>query len=213
MLKISKTKLIITSVLTLIPVFAGVILWDKLPETMVTHWGVGNAPDGFSSKPVAVFGLPLILLAIHWVCLFATKADPKSKNINPRMLDLVLWICPVLSIVMGTVTYSYSLGNEVNVQAVVTIIVGIMFVIVGNYLPKCKQSYTMGIKLPWTLSDEENWNKTHRLAGKLWVACGIIMLVMSFVQGIAVMAVTLAFAVIVPTIYSYIFFRKKKNNK
>ncbi len=211
MLKISKAKLIITSVLTLIPVLAGVILWDKLPETMVTHWGVGNTPDGFSSKAMAVFGLPLILLAVHWVCLFAAKADPKSKNINSRMLDLVLWICPVLSVVLGTVTYSYSLGHEVNVQAVVTIIVGVMFVIVGNYLPKCKQSYTMGIKLPWTLSDEENWNKTHRLAGKLWVACGIVMLVMSFVPGIAVMAVTLAFAVIIPTVYSYMLYRKKKN--
>ena len=210
MLKISKTKLIITSIVILIPIAVGLILWNRLPETMVTHWGVGNVPNGWSSKAMAVLGLPAILLAVHWVCLFATKADPKSKNINPRMLDLVLWICPVLSIVLGTVTYSFSLGYEVNVQAVVTIIVGVMFVVVGNYLPKCKQSYTMGIKLPWTLSDEENWNKTHRLAGKLWVAGGIILLATSFLQSVIIMVVVLVLLVIIPTVYSYILYRKKK---
>lgn len=210
MLKISKTKLIITSIMILIPIAVGLILWNQLPETMVTHWGVGNVPNGWSSKAMAVFGLPVILLAVHWVCLFATKADPKSKNINPRMLDLVLWICPVLSIVLGTVTYSFSLGYEVNVQAVVTIIVGVLFVVVGNYLPKCKQSYTMGIKLPWTLSDEENWNKTHRLAGKLWVAGGIILLATSFLQSVIIMVVVLVLLVIIPTVYSYILYRKKK---
>lgn len=210
MLKISKTKLIITSIMILIPIAVGLILWNRLPETMVTHWGVGNVPNGWSSKAMAVFGLPAILLAVHWVCLFATKADPKSKNINPRMLDLVLWICPVLSIVFGTVTYSFSLGYEVNVQAVVTIIVGVLFVVVGNYLPKCKQSYTMGIKLPWTLSDEENWNKTHRLAGKLWVVGGIILLATSFLQSVIIMVVVLVLLVIIPTVYSYILYRKKK---
>lgn len=210
MLKISKTKLIITSIMILIPIAVGLILWNRLPETMVTHWGVGNEPNGWSSKAMAVFGLPVILLAVHWVCLFATKADPKSKNINPRMLDLVLWICPVLSIVLGTVTYSFSLGYEVNVQAVVTIIVGVLFVVVGNYLPKCKQSYTMGIKLPWTLNDEENWNKTHRLAGKLWVAGGIILLATSFLQSVIIMVVVLVLLVIIPTVYSYILYRKKK---
>lgn len=210
MLKISKTKLIITSIVILIPIAVGLILWNRLPETMVTHWGVGNVPNGWSSKAMAVFGLPAILLAVHWVCLFATKADPKSKNINPRMLDLVLWICPVLSIVLGTVTYSFSLGYEVNVQAVVTIIMGVLFVVVGNYLPKCKQSYTMGIKLPWTLSDEENWNKTHRLAGKLWVAGGIILLATSFLQSVIIMVVVLVLLVIIPTVYSYILYRKKK---
>ena len=211
MLKVSKAKIIVTSVITLIPVAAGVILWNKLPETIATHWGVGNTPDGFSSKPVAVFALPAFLLAVHLLCLLATKADPKNKNINPKMLDLVLWICPVLSVVLGAVIYSYALGYEVNVQAVVTIILGVMFVIIGNYLPKCKQSYTMGIKLPWTLSDEENWNKTHRLAGKLWVAGGIILLATAFVQSAVVVVVVLALLVIIPTTYSYMLYRKKKN--
>ncbi len=212
MLKISKTKLIITSIITLIPILVGLILWDRLPDSMVTHWGVGNVPNVFSSKPMAVFGLPAFLLVIHWVCLFATKADPKNKNINSKMMDIVLWICPLLSVLIGAVTYSYSLGYNVNVQVVVTIFLGGLFVIIGNYMPKCKQSYTMGIKLPWTLNDEENWNKTHRLAGKLWVAGGLLMVATSFVADAMVMVIVILLLVIAPTVYSYILYRKKLNS-
>ena len=211
MLKISKTKLIITSLITLMPIFAGLILWNKLPETLVTHWGIGNTPDGFSSKPVAVFGLPAFMLLIHWGGLFATKADPKRNNINSKTMDLLVWLCPVLSVVLGAVTYSYALGYNVNVQVVCMNVMGVLFVAIGNYLPKCKQSYTMGIKLPWTLSDEENWNKTHRLAGKLWVAGGLIMIALSFVNNTNIMVVVLLLLVIIPTVYSYILYRKKQN--
>lgn len=210
MLNISKTKLIITSVLTLVPIAVGLILWDRLPETMVTHWGVGNVPNGFSSKPMAVVGLPAFCLIIHWIGLFATKIDPKNKNINPTLFELVLWICPILSIVMSSATYSYALGNKINVQAVVMIILGVGFVAIGNFLPKCRQSHTMGIKLPWTLNDEENWNKTHRISGKLWVAGGIIMIATSFTANEFVMIVVILLLVIIPTVYSYMLYRKKK---
>ncbi|MBQ7296147.1 MAG: SdpI family protein [Clostridia bacterium] len=212
MLNISKAKLIITSIITLIPILVGLILWNQLPDSMVTHWGVGNVPNGWSSKAMAVFGLPGFLFIIHWVCLLATKADPKSKDINKKLIDLVLWICPLLSVLLGGVSYSYSLGYKVNVQAVVMIFLGVLFVIIGNYLPKCKQSYTMGIKLPWTLNDEENWNKTHRLAGKLWVAGGLIMIATAFVAGAFVSVAVIALMVIIPTVYSYILYRKKLNS-
>lgn len=211
MLNISKTKLIITSIITLIPILVGLILWNQLPDSMVTHWGVGNVPNGWSSKAMAVFGLPGFLFIIHWVCLLATKADPKSKDINKKLMDLVLWICPMLSVLLGGVTYSYSLGYKVNVQAVVMIFLGVLFVIIGNYLPKCKQSYTMGIKLPWTLNDEENWNKTHRLGGKLWVAGGLIMIATAFVANAFVPIAVIALLVIIPTVYSYMLYRKKHN--
>ncbi|MBQ8228172.1 MAG: SdpI family protein [Clostridia bacterium] len=209
MLNISKTKLIITSVIILIPIVAGVILWNQLPDSMVTHWGVGNVPNGWSSKEMAVFGLPAFMFVIHWVCLLVTKADPKNKNINSKMMDIVLWICPLLSLLLSAVTYAYSLGYSVNVEIIVTLFMGVLFVIVGNYLPKCKQSYTMGIKLPWTLKDEENWNKTHRLAGKLWVAGGLIMIATAFFTNVFVVIAVIVLLVIAPTVYSYMLYRKK----
>ena len=92
-------------------------------------------------------------------------------------------------------------------------LMGIVFIVVGNYLPKCKQSYTVGIKLPWTLNDEENWNRTHRMGGKLWVASGIILLLSMLLPASAMVVVVLAVigvAVFVPTVYSYLLFREKE---
>ncbi|MBP3328816.1 MAG: SdpI family protein [Clostridia bacterium] len=211
MLKISKAKLIITSIVILIPMAVGLILWNQLPEEMVTHWGVGNVPDGWSNKAVTVFGLPAFLLIIHWVCLIATKADPKSKNINPKVMNLVLWICPLISLLVLTATYAYALGHDINVEIIVNIFIGVLFVIIGNYLPKCKQSYTVGIKLPWTLNDEENWNKTHRLGGILWVVSGIIMIVTALFSNAVINIIVIVTAIVVPTVYSYVLYRKKLN--
>ena len=86
---------------------------------------------------------------------------------------------------------------------------GIVFIFVGNYLPKCKQSYTMGIKLPWTLDSEDNWNKTHRFGGKVYVAVGVVVMLTSFLGNMFVMLGCTFVAVILPTVYSYVLFVKE----
>ena len=104
---------------------------------------------------------------------------------------------------------------EFKVEKIMPILLGLMFIVIGNYLPKCKQSYTMGIKLPWTLNDEENWNRTHRLGGKLWVACGLIFIVSMFLPNkfmVAITLVVITIAVLVPTVYSYLLFREKEKH-
>jgi uncharacterized membrane protein len=93
------------------------------------------------------------------------------------------------------------------------LLVGLMFIIVGNLLPKCRQSYTMGIKLPWTLANEENWNKTHRLGGKTWVIGGIITMATAFIGSFWILLGVLIVMVAVPTIYSYCLYRKQTRNK
>ena len=85
---------------------------------------------------------------------------------------------------------------------------GLMFIIVGNYLPKCKQNYTIGIKIPWTLNSEENWNKTHRFAGWLWTICGILIMLTGFLGSFWVFLPIALLMVIVPVVYSYILHRK-----
>ena len=172
--------LLITSIIILLPVLAGLILWDQLPEKIPTHWNAVGEIDGWSSKPFAVFGLPAIMLAFQWICVLGTAADPK-KNAHPqKVLQLVLWIVPLISSLMFALTYTVALGKSVRVEMIMPIFIGLVLTIVGNYLPKCKQNYTIGIKIPWTLNNEENWNKTHRFAGKLWVAGGVIILTTAF---------------------------------
>lgn len=200
--------LAITSIVSLLPILAGVILWNQLPEQMPTHWNAAGEVDGWSSKPFAVFGLPLILLAVQWLCMLGTCADPKKNNHPEKILHLVLWIIPVLSVVLHVITYAAALGKEVRMEMVMPVLVGLLLAIVGNYLPKCKQNYTIGIKIPWTLNSEENWNRTHRFAGRLWLICGLAIMLSGFFGGFWVFLPAALLMVIVPCVYSYVLYRK-----
>jgi len=200
--------LVITSVILLLPILAGLILWDQLPEQMPTHWNAAGEVDGWNSKPFAVFGLPGLMLAIQWLCVLATGADPKKANHPEKILHLVLWLMPVLSVVLHVMTYAAAFGKEVRIEVIMPVLLGLIFTIVGNYLPKCKQNYTIGIKIPWTLNSEENWNRTHRLAGWIWTIGGLLIMLSGFFGGFwCFLGVTLLM-VFVPLIYSYILYRR-----
>jgi len=208
MIKKNLKVLIITSIVILLPILAGLILWDQLPEQIPTHWNAAGEIDGWSSKPFAVFGLPAILLAAQWLCVLGTAADPKRSAHPQKILHLVLWICPVISILLFTLTYVAALGGQVRMEVIMPIFMGLVLAIVGNYLPKCKQNYTIGIKIPWTLDNEENWNKTHRFAGWLWTVCGIIIMLTGFFGGFWIFFIIVFLMVLAPILYSYILHRK-----
>jgi len=91
---------------------------------------------------------------------------------------------------------------------VMPILVGLTLAIIGNYLPKCKQNYTIGIKIPWTLNSEENWNRTHRFAGRLWMVCGLAIMLTGFIGGFWVFLPIVLLMVLVPFLYSYILYRR-----
>ena len=214
MIKKNKKKLILTSIIILLPIVIGLILWNKLPDKIPTHWNAAGEVDGWSSKAFAVFGLPGFLLAVHWLCLLGTNADPKKQNINGKVWSIVFWVCPVISVLGAVLMYGTALGMQFAVEKIIPSLVGITFIIIGNYLPKCKQSYTMGIKLPWTLNDEDNWNRTHRLGGKLWVVCGLILIVSMALPShfmFAAFLVIITVAELVPTEYTYFLLKKKQN--
>ena len=208
MIKKNLKTLIVTSILIVLPVLAGIILWDRLPEQMATHWNAAGDIDGWTSKPFTVFGLPLILLAAQWLCVLGTLADPKKENHPTKILHLVLWIIPVLSLVLGTITYATALGKAVQVEVIMPILIGLILAIIGNYMPKCKQNYTIGIKIPWTLNSEENWNRTHRFAGWLWTFSGIVVMLTGFFGGFWIFMIIVLLMVFAPILYSYLLFRK-----
>ena len=200
--------LILTSVIILLPILAGVILWNQLPEQIPSHWNAAGEIDGWSSKPFAIFGLPLILLAMQWLCVAGTFADPKRNNHSGKILHLVLWIIPVLNAVLSVLTYAAAMGKDVQMEVVMPVFIGLVLAIVGNYLPKCKQNYTIGIKIPWTLNSEENWNKTHRFAGRLWTVCGLVIMLTGFFGGFWIFFGVALLMVLAPFIYSYVLHRK-----
>lgn len=208
MIKKNLKVLIITSVVILLPILAGVALWDQLPEQIPSHWNASGEIDGWSSKPFAVFGLPLILLVFQWICVLATGADPKKANHPEKILHLVLWIIPVLGVVLSVLTYAVALGQEVRMEVVMPVLIGLLLAIIGNYLPKCKQNYTIGIKIPWTLNSEENWNKTHRFAGWIWTIGGLVIMLTGFFGGFWIFFAIVLLMVLAPFIYSYSLHRK-----
>lgn len=205
MKKINIKLLVLTSALTLLPILVGLIFWEQLPDTLPSHFGFDGRADGFSSKVEAVFIIPMIMVGLHIFVVGVTSFDPKIKNVAPKMRQLVYWLIPVGSNLIQLSIYGATLGFIENITHIGLVFMGLLFLILGNYLPKIKQNYTVGIKLPWTLDNEENWNKTHRLAGKLWVVGGLILLISNFFQWVFpyVLGTVLAIMILVPCVYSY----------
>ena len=170
-----KTTLILTTLISLFPMVIGLLLWNRMPDTIATHFGTNNVPNGWSSKTMAVIGIPLFLAALQIFTAVLTFSDPKRQNIGPKMIRLVLWIIPVTSLIICCSIYANAVGIAVDIGFVSNGIVGLLFILIGNYMPKCKQNYTTGIKVPWTLHSQENWNRTHRLAGWVWIIGGVLV--------------------------------------
>lgn len=214
MIKKQKTQLIISSIIILLPILIGFIIWNFLPEQIATHWNFSGEADGWSGKGFTVFGLPMILFVAHWVCVIFTSIDPKNKEQSKKVSSMVLWIMPIISLLMCSLTYAIALGYEVNIGVIVRILLGFMFLIIGNYMPKCKQNHTIGVKVKWTLCNEENWNKTHRFSGRLWVVGGVFLLATVFIplEGFVYIFFPLILVMaFLPMIYSYAYYKKQLN--
>ncbi len=205
----NKKTLVITSLICLLPIIVGALVYKRLPEMIATHFDLNGNPDGWSSRAFAVFGLPAILLAVNLLLPLMLRADPKHENMSGALVNITIWTIPVLSLLCSGLTLGRALGYDVRIERVLPVFMGVLFILIGNYLPKTKQSYTMGIKLPWTLASEENWNRTHRLAGFLWVLGGVYFIVMSFIGwSVPAFVLPLAVMVLVPMAYSYLLYRK-----
>ena len=216
MLKKNKNQIILTAAITLLPAFIGLILWNRLPEQIPTHWNFAGEVDGWSSKAFGVFFIPLLMTAIQIFTAVMMCIDPKNtvkkQNIPDKLFSIILWILPVVSIVISAVMYLAALDIPINITLVMGLLLGMLFIIMGNYMPKCRQNYTLGIRLPWTLDNEENWHKTHRLAGKVFVLCGIFLLISSFLNLFKIaLGVALFSTLLIPTGYSYFLFTKQQH--
>ncbi|WP_099206044.1 SdpI family protein [Scatolibacter rhodanostii] len=205
---------IITTLLCLVPIILGVFYYDQLPQTMATQWKGTNEVSNTSPKWVGVFGIPMVMAVVNFLMNMGTQSDPKKENINGTLFKFVRLIPVVFSWILYPITIFMNLEDSAikfNIGLIANIMIGVIFIIIGNYMPKSKQSYTVGIKLPWTLNDEDNWNKTHRMAGFLWIMSGVLFILngifwMNMIVGIVAIVVCVG----VPFVYSYRLYRKKE---
>lgn len=211
MKKINHRILIISTSICLAPILIGLYFYNQLPDLMPSHWNISGEIDGYLPKNIAVFGLPVFMAAINCLVIVATQLDPKRQSNPDKLVNKIYWMLPILSVLLSAITYRVALGHDVDVATTVVAFVGIIFMVIGNYLPKIKQNYTIGIKIPWTLNSEDVWFKTHRLAGTIWFSGGLIIFVCAFISGFVAALALGAFivaGVFVPTIYAYYTYKK-----
>lgn len=205
MIKENKLKLIISSLIILLPTLFGIAMWDKLPATMPIHFNFEGKADGYASKPFAVFVLPLILVGLQFLGLLVTSLDKRQKDQNKKALAMIFWIVPVISVFVNSLMYAKTLENDIDINAIIPLILGVVFVWIGNYMPKIKPNCTLGIKIPTTLKNDENWFATHRFTGKIWVVGGIVIIISTLLPSVLkfiVMGVAFVVLLLAPIIFS-----------
>jgi len=213
----NKTINIIIGIL-LIATFVGIlIVYNKLPSTIPIHWNIKGDIDGWG-KTSSIWTLFLTQIGVNLLFVLIPKIDPKKENYKrfERLYAIFILVFNILFSSIIAITISVALGNtSINVSKIIPFLVGIMFAIIGNYMPKFKHNYTMGIKTPWTLASESVWNRTHRMAAPIWVVGGILMAILPlFLNANYVWiayVVIIAAIVLIPTIYSYVIFNQEKN--
>ena len=106
MMKQYKRTLLLSSVVTLLPIVIGLLFWKQLPDELTTHWGVDGIADGWTGKAFAVFGMPVLILLVHWLCILLSAKFTNAEKQNPKIFRIVLWICPMISLFINSMLYA-----------------------------------------------------------------------------------------------------------
>lgn len=206
-------KLIV--LLILLSIIGTFMIYSQLPDQVPGHFNFKGEVDRYDSKSSLLFtgALPLIL---YVMMIVLPKIDPKRHSYakHEKAYGIIKTIIVVFMILIHWTTILFSLGFNVKVGMIVRIGVGILFIILGNYMGQIRHNYFLGIKNPWTLANETVWRKTHRVGGIAFVASGLLLAFTAFLNGtiaIVVFIASLTIAVVFPTIYSYIEFNKISN--
>ena len=210
-----RTLLVITAIAFLIAAGFSAWAWGQIPsDTQVPiHWGLNGQPNGWAPKWVALAIMPITILVIGGIFAGIPYVDPRRPNLV-RSSTAYLWIASA-AIAVITVAHIAStavvLGAKLDIGRIVSLIVGAMFAVIGNFLGKTRSNWFVGIRTPWTLSSERSWTRTHRLAGYLFVAAGILVILLSFTAPADVLMWGLlgsvGLAALIPVIYSYFAWR------
>lgn len=206
---------IIIGIILLLTLVVTVFFYPSLPDIIPTHWGPSGEIDGTGPKYAVFMGLGVAVL-VNWLMLFAEKIEPKkgsyekfSKVFNVFRVIITVLMC---GLQMLTIVFAFN-PQFANMNSIMYPAMGLMFILLGNYMPKVKHNYSFGIKTPWTFASENVWNKTHRMAGPVWVIGGLAIAAMAFVKNTdmasVLMIAIMIVLVIIPMAYSYIEFKKE----
>jgi uncharacterized membrane protein len=213
-----KSKIPVVLILILVPFAYAYYLYPSLPYRIPTHFNASGEADAWGHKS-SIFLLPLIMgvtsIIVYFILSNIKKLDPKRyASVDDKMYkQLALYVVVFLSLLSLLITYA-SAHEGVKIEKLLFPFLGLAFAGFGIYMPKIKQNYFAGFRLPWTLESEANWTATHRLAGKIWTVGGLLQFLSGLIlQGELVFIFFISIIivmVIIPTVYSYLFFKKEK---
>lgn len=214
--KIFQTILVI--LLASLPLAYLTIVYPSLPAVIPTHFGLDGKPNGFSNKQDMIWiviGVTIVSVMAYLLIRYLPRIDPKktASQSAGNMQKISVAVVALISAVTISIIYSSQHGT-ISFNKLFNPLMGVFFIVVGNWMYNIKPNYFVGIRVPWTLENPDNWRATHRMAGKLWVVGGILITICCpFLDGkraeFFFMITTLALALI-PIIYSFLYF---KNNR
>lgn len=176
--KKDRNKLILTVIVCLLPMILGTVLYNKLPEQMPIHFTISDAPDNYATKNFALFGLPIIMAIVQAICLiFTMKINKLKSNEKPKIIKIMEWFIPIMTVLIYIIMIRYPLGENVYVGKSVCLILGILFMTIGNYFPK--MSYEVGkTTFHPAPKSEKSFRKISKTLGYSFVGIGIILLIL-----------------------------------
>lgn len=208
-------KLIVPAILIFAAVLMGIVSYPYLPEEVPIHWNASGEPDNYASKAFALFFMPAVMLFVYLLISIVQIIDPRRKNIQKfgKNVDIINYIIMFVLLIVHGMTILYGLGREINMSVVAPGITGILFIVIGNYMPRFKLNYFIGIRTPWTLANEKVWTRTHQLGGKIFVIGGLLLLLTALLPPpwniIALILIVLAI-VLIPALFSFKLYKKQQ---
>ena len=186
--------------------------WTQLPAgaEVPVHWGLDGRIDGYAPKEIGLFLWPILATALAALLAVIPRFEPRRANLERSGKAYgAIWVT-VVTLLGGlhVLFVAAALGTDVDISRVVLIGVGVLFLVIGNYLPKVRPNYLMGIRTPWTLASDLSWARTHRLGGRLFVLEGLVLVVLGLLDVgpemlIAAMIAAIVILLVVVSAYSY----------
>ncbi len=177
MKKINYDILLLTSIMCLVPMLFGLCCYQDLPEMVATHFDINNNPNGFMSRDMFVFGIPVIMMLIQaFVCIML---DLKSKNADKKNKSLFMYklFIPLISVLMYVMIILYAMTFGIDISKVAMLILGVLFIVIGIDLPNTTDD--SHINFP-RINDEKVYMKTKKVFGIIFIIDGVITLITSF---------------------------------
>lgn len=210
-------SLLIVVLIAFAPLVYLAAIWSSIPDIVPVHFDSNFKPDRMDSKTTLWLGsgiLSGVSILVYLIMLNIRKIDPKQKGQPPSASFKRLAVVIVVFIAaLNMIIILSSVKNEELMKRVMFPLLGFMFAFIGNYMANLKPNYFAGIRLPWTLSSDYNWKKTHHLAGKLWffggLAAAIVSLFTPFTFAMVFTLSVVFIMVIIPCVYSYLLFRRE----